>query len=39
MTEGLLKSVFGITATIGHEPVIGQPVVICQRSSRGGTRV
>ena len=39
MTEGLLKSVFGITATIGHEPVTGQPVIICQRSSRGGTRV
>ena len=39
MTEPLLKSVFGINATISHEPVTKYPVIICQRPSRGGTGV
>ena len=33
MTEQLLKSVFGINATIGHEPATKQPIIICHRST------
>ena len=31
MTVALLQDVFGIQATIGHEPASGQPVIICHR--------
>ena len=34
MTEALLKSVFGINATIGHEPATNQPIIICHRTAK-----
>jgi iron complex transport system ATP-binding protein len=34
MTEVLLKSVFGINATIRHEPATKQPIIICHRSAK-----